>query len=130
MKITPWDYAAALYEATQEKSEAESEQIVKNLVKVLRENHHLDWERKIIAAYYRYFREKKHIARVVLTSQAPLPTEIINKVVKVFADQVEIEERIDANIQGGIILEINQSFLLDGSVKHKLERLRARLTSI
>ncbi|MCK4891662.1 MAG: F0F1 ATP synthase subunit delta, partial [Candidatus Pacebacteria bacterium] len=41
--------------------------------------------------------------------------------------QVEVEEKIDKSLLGGIIIKIDDNTLIDGSVKRKLENLRACL---
>lgn len=130
MKITPRDYAVALYETTEGQDRSVAEQTVNKLVRVLQTNHHLGWAEKIITEYYKYFREQKHVAQIILTSHAPLSASLLGKVIQTFPDGVELEEKIDPTVEGGIILEINQNFLIDGSVRSKLKKLRDEINSI
>jgi len=111
MKITPTQYAINLYESTKDFGDAELE--------------------KIVEYYKKYHKEQKSITQVKVTSTGKLDSETIEKIaekIKVkFNKPVDIEERIDKSLIGGITIKINDDILIDGSVKRKLENLKNEL---
>lgn len=124
MKTTPKQYAISLYEAVQHASPKEAEELVANFVKLLRVNNNLSLGKKIIAEYEAYDRKQKGIARIKITSSEKLSPAVTSGIVKHFAKQVEMEEAVDPALLGGIVLEIDEDILIDGSVRTKLENLK------
>jgi F-type H+-transporting ATPase subunit delta len=127
MRTTPKQYAVSLYEASKGASKEDTEELVSNFVKILRVNNNLSMGDKIIEEYYKYYRQQKGIAKLKITSQAKLDSGTINDIVKHFSKQVELEEEIDPDLIGGIVLEIDEDVRIDGSIKKKLETLRETL---
>ena len=127
MKITPKQYAISLYDSTQNVDDAELGKRISNFVNILKKNNDLSLSGKIIEHYFKYRREQKNISKVEITSCDKLDTEVTNDIIKKFNKQVEIEEKIDKTLLGGIIIKIDDNTLIDGSVKRKLENLRKNL---
>ena len=123
MKITPKQYAVALYETTQHLSEEEINKIIENFVGVLKKNNDLSLSEKIIGEYQSYCRRKKNIAKVQITSSKRINGDIINALTKKLGQAVEIEQKVDEGLIGGAVIRIGD-VLIDGSIKKKLERLR------
>lgn len=128
MKITPKQYAIALYETTKNVGGAELEKRIKNFTTILKKNNALSLADKIIQQYYKYYRTKKNISKIEVASSQKLGSETLNKILEKFSKQVEIEEKIDPSLIGGIVIKIDENTLIDGSVKRKLEDLKKSLT--
>lgn len=124
MKILPKQYAIALYESTKNVSLQEAEKRIRSFVDLLRKNNDLSLGDKIIQQYHKYYREQKNIFRIEIISSEKLDSIELNKILKKFDRQIEIEEKIDKSLIGGIIIKINDDCLIDGSVKRKLEDLQ------
>jgi len=111
MKITPTQYAINLYESTKDFGDTELE--------------------KIVEYYQKYHKEQKSITQVKVTSANKLDSETIEKItekIKIkFNKPVDIEEKTDSSLIGGIIIKINEDILIDGSVKRKLENFKKEL---
>jgi F-type H+-transporting ATPase subunit delta len=127
MKITPKQYAISLYETTKNARKDEAEEMVKNFVKLLRLDNNMSKADKIIEEYYKYYRQQKGISKLKVTGSENIAPEVINSIVKHFANQVELEEEIDESLIGGITLEIDDDTLIDGSVRGKLEKLKKNI---
>ncbi len=123
MKITPKQYAVALYESTQHISEKEAGERIGNFVGVLKKNNDLSLGRKIINEYQNYCRRKKDIAKVQITASAKIGGDAINALTKKLGQTVEIEQKVDESLIGGAVIRMDD-VLIDGSVKKKLERLK------
>ena len=127
MKITPKQYAISLYESTIKVDKVQAEQRIKKFIKILQKNNDLSLIDKIIQQYYKYYRSQRNISKIEVSSAKKLNTEILNKLVQKFNNQIEIEETVDESLIGGIVLKIDDNILLDGSVKKKLENLKKNL---
>lgn len=127
MKITAKQYAISLHESTKNVDELELQNRIKNFINILKKNNSLSLVNKIIESYYRYHREKKKISKIEITSSEKLKREEINKIVQKFDKQIEIEEKVDKSLIGGIVIKIDDNILIDGSVKRKLEDLKKNL---
>lgn len=124
MNITPKQYAIGLYEATKDLPKNKTEEVIKKLVKILKDNKHLGLEEKIIEEYNRHLRKQKNITQIKIRSNKKISTDVMNNIVKKFDGQVEIIEAEDKNMIGGIILEVNENTLIDGSVNRKLASIK------
>ncbi|KRM22368.1 ATP synthase F1 subunit delta [Latilactobacillus graminis] len=85
----------------------------------------------IIAAYEDLYDHKMGIAHAKVTSAVALDDEQITKISQSFAkreglNRVLVESVIDPDIIGGIVLESNHK-VIDGSIKHGLEQIKALL---
>lgn len=127
MKITAKQYAISLYESTKNVDEIELQNRVKNFINILKKNNNMSLANKIIENFYSYYREKKKISKIEIISSEKLKPEAINKIVQKFSKQTEIEEKIDRSLIGGIVIKIDDSILIDGSIKRKLEDLKKNL---
>jgi F-type H+-transporting ATPase subunit delta len=127
MKITPKQYAVSLYESTKGVDKLESGRRVGNFVNILRKNNDLSLITKIIEQYYKHYRKEKNISKIEIASNEKLSSETLNKIIQKFSKQIEIEEKIDKSLVGGVVLKIDDNILIDGSVKRKLEDLRGSI---
>ena len=126
MKITPKQYAIALYQSTQYIPEKEASRIVKNFVDVLRKNNDLSLGEKIVEEYQNCVRQEKNISKIQITTSKEIDSDIINALTRKLEQPIEIEQKVDSGLIGGAVIRIGD-VLIDGSVKNKLERLRKRI---
>ena len=127
MKITPKQYAISLYDSTKGVDDIEADKRINNFVNILKKNNDLSLAGKIIEYYYKHHQKKKNISKIEIISNDKLDSETINDIVKKFNKQIEVEEKIDKSLIGGIILKIDDNTLIDGSIKRKLENLEKEL---
>ena len=127
MKITPKQYAISLYESTKKVDELEIEKRIKKFIDILKRNNNLSLIDKIIEKYYEHYRSERNISKIEITSNKKIDPEILNKIIHKFKKQIEIEEKIDESLIGGMIIKIDNSLLIDGSIKRKLEELKKNL---
>jgi F-type H+-transporting ATPase subunit delta len=128
MKITPKQYAIALYESTKSVGMDELGRRVKNFVRILKKNNDLSSADNIIKQYSQYYREKKNISKIEITTPDKLSQEELNSILKKVSKQIEVEEKVDKSLIGGIIIKIDNNTLIDGSVKRKLEDLKKNIS--
>ena len=128
MKITPKQYAVSLYDSTKDVDDTLLGKRISNFVNILKKNNDLSLAGKIIEHYYKYRREQKNISKVEITSHDKLDSETIDNIIKKFNKQIDVEEKIDKTLLGGIIIKIDDNTLIDGSVKRKLATLKKNLT--
>lgn len=80
--------------------------------------------------FQQLLRREKHLVEVEITSAVALPEETRAKIRQRIEDstgkQVEIRENVDESIIGGLVLRFGD-LIVDGSLKAKLNQLRARL---
>lgn len=128
MRITSTQYAKSLYEATAEKSHAEVDVLVANFVKVLAKNGQMRLKNEILRKFETVLNMKNGIVVAQVTSQEKLNEEMIEKLTvfikaKYQAEKVEIENKIDEKIKGGIIVKVGDE-VFDASVKGQLKKMR------
>ena len=127
MKITPKQYAISLYETTKNVDEFKMEKRIKNFVSILKKNNDLSLADKIKDEYNKHHRNQKNISKIEIISSNKLDSEILNRIIQKFENQIEVEEKIDESLINGIVIKINDDVLIDGSVKRKLENLKKEL---
>lgn len=130
MKIKPSQYAAALCETTKNVSGEELESRLKNFFKILKQNNDLEKFKEIVNEFKKCDREQRGRELVEITTPAALSRElrekIISKLKKEIKKEIELREKNDPEILGGIIIKIND-FLIDASLKGKIQKLSKEL---
>jgi len=127
MKISPKQYAISLYETTKNVDKFKVEKRIKTFVDILKKNNDLSLANKIKDEYNKYHRNQRNISKIEIASNDKLNSETLNKIIQKFKNQIEVEEKIDKSLVGGIVIKIDDDILIDGSVKRKLEDLRKEL---
>ncbi len=88
---------------------------------------------RMVEHFAELLRRERGIALAEVRSALPLPEEQRDAVGKRLAQltgaQIEMNEVVDESLIGGIAVRIGDT-LYDGSVRNRLERLRARLTAV
>jgi len=131
MKITATQYAKTLFELTAEKSSKEIDVIVANFIKLLNQKRQLKLAGKVIAKFNEIWNEKNGIVEAEVTSARKLESSQVHKVEsfikeKYSAEKIIINNKIDLNIKGGIVIKVGDE-VLDGSLSCQLQRLRSSL---
>ncbi|MFA6393982.1 MAG: ATP synthase F1 subunit delta [Patescibacteria group bacterium] len=131
MKISAKQYARGLYEAVQEKKDGEVKGVLKKFIEVLVKNNDFKKAKDVIRNLDKIFREEEGILEAEIVVASPLKKEMV-KIVKDYvteasgAKKVEVAERVDKNILGGIIIKYEDK-IIDGSLKSRLSRLKMEL---
>jgi F-type H+-transporting ATPase subunit delta len=134
-KITPQQYAISLYQATKDRPRSDIEKNLANFVKILHINHDLKKLDQIIRCYEAYAREQCQVMPVELITAKRLTSKTQAEIVsylktKLFpgASDLKIEEKIDKNLIGGIIIK-SGDLIIDGSLARRLQGLKRGLIS-
>lgn len=127
MKIDPKQFAKALIDHTQAKTEEQVKETVKDFVKFLSDNNLLGNWHEIEASINAAWKEKYGAATISITSAHSL-TEETKKALEQLAHGAEIKERVDDRLIGGAVIRIDDK-RIDGSVTGKLRRLKIALSN-
>jgi len=88
---------------------------------------------RMIERFTELLRRHRGISLAEIRTALPLDdgqrAEIVTRLRALTGSQIEIDETVDPNLLGGIAVRIGDQ-LYDASVRSRLERLRARLTTI
>ncbi len=138
MRITPTQYARALYKAAEGKSGREIEGVIAGLMKVLEKKRQKKILSKIIEKFDEIYNRKNKIAEAEIISMRGIKNirlpdgQAIAEKIKDFvqknhkAEKVILREKIDEKIKGGIVVRVGNE-ILDGSAARRLRSLRDAL---
>lgn len=105
---------------------------VLNLSLLLLERRRLELLPAVAEHFHRLVNARDGIVEGVVTSAAPLDEtdvqELRTKLEPIAGGSLELDYRVDPALLGGVVVRLGDR-LLDGSVRGRLERLRARLVS-
>ncbi len=131
MRATVKQYSQALYEATKEKSQSEVDMTIANFVNILAQDGQLKWRQLIVKSFEEIYNQENKIIEVEVTTCQKTNSylrhhleQYLSK--KYMAKKIIINEKIDKDIQGGIILQVRDE-RLDGSIRCQLAELKKRL---
>lgn len=121
-------YAKALFDALQESKPEDHDKILDNFVRILSQNGDLKLYDLIEEAYKKLETADKGIKEVEITTAQPQKSkEILEHLNKIVGNRVEIKERIDQEIIGGVVVRVDDT-LIDGSIKNSLKQLRKAIS--
>ncbi|MEZ4597296.1 MAG: ATP synthase F1 subunit delta [Chloroflexota bacterium] len=104
----------------------------RNLVLLLVRRGRIELLPTVAGELRRLWEQRQGIVHAVVTSATPLAEAdrdaIRDKLAAMTGDQVDIELQVDPSLLGGVLVRMGDR-LIDGSVRGRLERLRARLAS-
>lgn len=131
MKITTTQYANTLYDLTEGKEKARVNSIVEKFTALLIKNRQIKLAGKIIEKFSEIYNRKNGIVEAEITSREVLSNELRNKVSnyvsnKYKAKEVVINNKIDENIKGGIVVKVGDE-VIDASLKSRLINLNKLL---
>jgi F-type H+-transporting ATPase subunit delta len=130
-------YAPAIPRDTKEKLLAELmakypvNAITSNFLRVLLQHNRIRYFEQIADGYLKSVNERQGIVSARVTAAAPLSQENLKsleaKLVGITGKLVHMESRTDANLLGGIVVQIG-STIFDGSIRTQLSEMKRRLT--
>lgn len=126
MAVTVSQYVEALFLSLEEVGEKDHDQIIENLVKILKANEDLDKFEKIIHELEQKMLQKNITAEVTTTSKMKVDKEIIDNINQLAGNKADITHEVDDTLIGGVIIKVDDT-MLDTSIKTKLENLRTTL---
>lgn len=131
MRLTVNQYAKALYESVQDKSQSEGDSVVANFLKILQKNGQLKLAKKIVEKFSAIWNKENEIVEATVTSREALDKESLKKIEKFVAEkylakEVVLNNVIDEKIKGGIIIKVGDE-MMDASVAKRLEDLKLSL---
>ncbi len=104
--------------------------VTSNFLRVLLRRGRIRFFQTVFESYLRLMRERKGIRTATVTAARPLsPQEVERlgaKLAEMAGGQVTMEFRTDADLLGGVIVQMG-STVYDGSVRSRLAELRRRL---
>ncbi len=133
MRISARQLAQSLYELADGKSKTDIEKSVSDFAQYIYRNRKLKLADKIIEQFRKIYNREKNIAEAEAVTVSKLENQQIREVESYIKDkygarEVVINNTVDENIKGGIILKIGDE-VMDGSVRERLEKLRKILIS-
>jgi ATP synthase F1 delta subunit len=132
MKISPKQYAQALFEVTVEAKEKEIKSALQKLALILVKNNDLGKLNKIFSIFSELWNKNQGIVEAEITSARELDSKIVKLlngyIIKLSgADTVKIEEKVNQKILGGVIIKYGDK-ILDASMSGKLLSLKEKLS--
>src|ERR1700690_194327 len=130
MKLTSQQYAHALFDAVSETAPHDHDKVLDNFVKILAQNGDLGKYDEIDAEFRKLKLESQGIkeAEVTVAREAELNHSIISELNKVVSGKLEIKQKIDESIIGGVVVRVDDT-LIDASIKTQLNNLNQNLKS-
>jgi F-type H+-transporting ATPase subunit delta len=107
-----------------------ADEVVRNFLGVLIENHRMPALMRIRREYDRLWREVNRLLPVQVTSAVELDEAVTRQIGEEIGRQtgrkVELSSNVDPDVLGGIVLRVGNS-ILDASIRTRLERLRKQV---
>ncbi len=128
MKISSKQYAQTLFELTVGKSADEIDRVVVQFFNKLKDNGHLKLLEAIIKKFVAIYNKENAIVQVQVITKSGIDQTTREQVEKFIkkkyqAKEAVLENIIDENIKGGIIIK-TENEIWDGSVARKLRELK------
>lgn len=131
MKVTPTQYANTLYKLTEGKEKSQVDSIAKKFTALLIKNGQLKMAGKIIEKFSGIYNQKNGIVEAEVTTRDKIQDTITKQIEKYIkekykAKEVVINNKIDENIKGGIVIKVGDE-IIDTSIKNHLINLNKLL---
>lgn len=124
--IAPKKYAISLYEVLKSADAVKHPALINSFIKLLARHKMLSKAEKIVEYFKLYADEKENIKTVKISLAQPLEQNIKREVIgyleKMLSYKVEIQEQLQPDLIGGIMIEYDD-VRIDGSIKKQLELL-------
>lgn len=132
MKISPEKYASALFELLKDaNNQKEANILISNFISLTVKNNDFYQIDKIIKEFKKKWDQEFRLIKAEIISVYPISSDV-EKVILDYVKkeakmtQVEIENKIDKEILGGVIVKYDDR-IFDASLKTKLNRLKEAL---
>ncbi|KRL63439.1 ATP synthase F1 subunit delta [Lactobacillus psittaci] len=104
---------------------------VQEFLKLLLEYNRFNVLPEIVEQFNVYYNRSKNIAYGIATSAVALDDEQLNRLSEAYASKhglkkLYLTNEVDSSLIGGVILQV-EDYVIDGSVKTKLKKIRAQL---
>ena len=130
MKFTAKQYAQALFDSITSTNPKDQENVLDNFVEVLAQNNDLKLFDQISEEFHKLELKEKGKIQAEVTTATPLTPSseknLIHELNELVKSQVELKKRVDENIVGGVVIQIEDT-VIDASVKKSLEDLKNNL---
>jgi F-type H+-transporting ATPase subunit delta len=126
MKLSPKQYAQALFEAASETAPKDYDIILERFVKVLVENGDLGKFSEIEAEYKNLEQKQSGVTQGNATFAMEHNVKVLNELNKVVLSKTEYKTQIDEGLVGGVVIRADDT-LIDASVKTLLNNLNMDL---
>jgi F-type H+-transporting ATPase subunit delta len=107
-----------------------AEPVFMNFLEALVERHRMPAIFRIRTRYDALFDDEMHLLPVEVTSAADLDSSTVKSIGDRIGEQtgrtVEVSSKVDPDILGGIVLRVG-NFILDASIRNRLEQLRKQV---
>jgi F-type H+-transporting ATPase subunit delta len=129
MAFSVAQYAQALYESLEGTKPGDHEQVIDNLVAVLKKNNDLKKFNEIVDAFERFDLEKRGVTKAEITTahEVKIDKTVIDSLNKLADQQVEIKQTVDESLIGGVLIRMDDT-MIDASVKGQLKNLKKTLS--
>ena len=105
--------------------------ITSNFLRILLQHNRIRFFQQIVEGYWKSVNERKGIVSARVTAAAPVSRENLKaleaKLAGITGKLVHIESQTDANLLGGVVVQIG-STIFDGSIRTQLSEMKRRLT--
>jgi|SRR3989344_2813031 len=132
MKVTARQYATVLYEATHGLKGAACTEAVEGFVRLLAAKNALRKIEEIIVDFEHYYNQLEGIVPVSVVSAAALTDAERQRITQALTQatdkKIELVERLDPSLIGGIVIKIGDT-VIDNSFKKHLQLVRNTLTA-
>lgn len=106
------------------------DEVVINFLEALLERHRMPVIFRIRDRFNQMWEEENRLLPVEVTSAIELDKKTVNDIGKSIGEQVdrkiELSSKVDPEILGGVVLRVG-NFILDASIRHRLEQLRKQV---
>lgn len=131
MNIKPKQYAQSLYEMVKDADKNESKKIIEKFVCLLVENNQTSQVEKILDYFTEMWNKEKGIVVAEISSARKLDANIVKMLKKHITDLsdaelLELSEKIDEDLLGGIILKYNNK-IVDNSLRTRVQEFKKAL---
>jgi F0F1-type ATP synthase delta subunit len=123
MTHTPKQYAEALYQALENKSEAERLKVLKRFLTMLEKNKQMNSLRRILNYYERIFLKERGLVKVDIESASPLPAKVRDIIEKQLGKPMLVSEKVNADLLAGLTIIIDDRLSIDASGRTRLTHL-------
>lgn len=127
-KLSPSEYAQAIYEALMETSPQDHGLVMDRFVSILKAHGELSQWDEIEKHLHDLEVKSKgmHRAEVTFAKEYQVDKALMDKLNQVAGQKLALRTKTDEDIVGGVVVQIDDK-LLDGSVKEHLEQLKENL---
>jgi len=126
MKNSNKQYAQALYLAIQGLKGEKLSKTLKQFAGLLALDHKLSQADQIISEFVKFSKKQEGIIEMEVESARRVDIKILEKIEKIFGGEIEVTEKINPDILGGLIIK-TEDRILDFSLKTQLLNLKQNL---